>query len=496
MENHQLYLIVLILTGYNRLVFSQVDKGIALHTESKPVYLYTLINIQKVSFTFDIPEFSSQSQTFENILDIHQKLNHSAVSGISDNMIILNKLLADIESTFKSTIIKLGEIEQYRNSDCTKNKPIKTAVCHQEFRNMIGAHTLIAYEKQITQIQTEIQKAMTTKELNTPGSRHYIEYRKNLQEALDITEVLYNVVDTYLVGLQSLSRLQLNEQQFGLLKEAECLKANPNLEYFEVSECEFCTDTVTCSVTITTPRQRQKLSKLIAIPYFDYELKLNKIYKNHSSNEWVKLDCTNQQRIFTNCRSSRFNPECQLAIEYGQLSNIFNTCKFQESSTQVPTLTEQGILIPNSSFEVYVIKDDKDKMGTKIDILQPYSLPVIIASKEKIKIKDDQFTFLFDRTSKIDKIYKPKYTTKEIEEIRVFVDSPILINDKLIFILTQAAYSSVIFILVSITIMLCTKVYKNQRLIKMFRDNMPSRKMYSKHLTKFMNTTNEQRARK
>ena len=468
--------------------FVSSDNTLGFFVKEKPIYIFESISHSQLSFVFAIPDFATDQITnMLNQIDLNLlKLNLPIASETNhQNSLMVLKMSSDIIETFRAMRKSLDSITVHKK--LYETSPIKTSVdmCTSTLLQVLGEPTLKAYNIDLQTLGDEINWSLTSDQLNNDNEEYYAKLRNTLQEILDKTQQLNHEVDQYLSGLQSLSKLKLNQYLLDLLEQTDCFKNVKNPNYVSLQECEFFSTNVTCTALIRSPSNRKKLFKLVPIPYFGYEIDLPNFFLNQTSNTLLQMLCKYDNPVLLSCtKINSTKNACIKALEVGYFSLILKDCTFKETKLQQPILVQDGVLIPNADKQLFSINADGNK--DELKLFKNHTPPAIIACSFKIAIVDNLFSYIFDGINNANVIMYSKFSEEQLGHLNEMLFGEFYWLDEWLSIILQSSLGGMASILSVIVITLGVKNYRGRRALRAIRQTNPPPRQYSRELTKFL----------
>ena len=379
---------------------------------------------------------------------------------------------------------KIYELLEYRSNDTA----IKTFPCHADFDNIMPELRIQLLAKNIDTYIKDIPQTATFED-TTSYTENFKTIERIYRTLEDSMQTYHYTADQLLDSVQSLSKGEISNYLFNLLKQTKCHVANPFPDFLLYKDCSFYNKNVTCQIVVENPTVREKVGKIIPVPYKGYEIaNLEHAYLNLTSKKLIHLTCKHNQLLMYNChkKSDSLTP-CLTALTNNQFSKILQECTFKFSSLQTPVLTTNGLLVPYSkNISVYIMKNASNPENlTKWDIFRDTQSPVLINSMYNMSLYDDIFQYMYKQFNSVSNIIFTAYTNAELDEMTEYVETIFPLTNENILIISQIGLSVFVFLLGSLSCVYCIKFRSQSRLLSYFKTKSSPPIYKTKRLRKF-----------
>ena len=444
-----------------------------------PVKVYNEVSYNKVSFDLKIHNLNNGiSSLLDSTSDYIEILK---VNYKKDNLIssILFELFSNIQSTFLKLRYKYFEISHY-----SSNEPnIEREICHLEINYIATKNKLGIYSANLLALKNNIPNVTLSK---TVADGNFIIARNAYVQILQNTNDLDNEVSKYASIFHDLKLGKINDYLFEILKSGKCVDSDQYPDLMKINECSFNKKTVTCSVTLTTPKKPENFVKIIPIPYNNNVMKLENVYKKLSDNRLTIINCANNNPVHYNCKQSEFDETCVKALNSNSLESILNACPFEHKDFIYPKITKNGILIPYIDNMKIFMKNDSDEFET-FRLKNDKKSPILFQNSKQMKIVHDLFSFTYNPTTLLQNIIFSKYTPDEIVSIYKFLDNFLNLSHEEILIISQTGMGILTLIIAIIAISFCVKTEQKQKIISAIYKSLP-KKSEPREMRKFLDS--------
>lgn len=462
----------------------QTREGLFLYVESFPISFFHRISTQKLSFSYKIPEIRFATELVTNLKNFREGKLTSTTETQSDRQMTIQNVQRDIVSKIDELVIELSEIQNYAASTCFPNNIVEDSTCHVNFENTLDISSVEEYLNNVQTLDATIPKGID-KEIDANVTVYNVVYG-TYKTILDLTHTLLYSVQLYVTGLQSLSTLTVTESQFALLKSSKCLRANPYKDLVKLTDCNFCSNTITCELISSSLSKVNKVGTIVPVPYFGNEIFLPNVYVNLTTKKLIKLECLDPE-YKTNCQIFNTPDPCLDALQIGYLPNILDVCTFQPSKLTTPKLTASGLLVPNNNSQVYVKEDGQ---WVDLQIFEKYDPPVLVTCSRKLAVKgQSNFSHYYDPFSLQDKAVFSLFSKQELQEFRAYLGTFLDFlgfDETAIMLISQFSYGSGLLLLMVIILAICLRLRKQNKRLSTFQTRFPNYKPYSHELTNFL----------
>ena len=490
----------LLLSGMCLALFTQPRlvhfQNFGFFTLDRPTLIYHQIEYSRASFTLTIPSYRATIPRFTKIEDMIKELDipilYQTDEPLTSRQILLRSLLVDFQDSYFAFKEKLYELFQYK----AKDPPIDTYPCHGNFSSILNDLRIELLERNIETYLSEIPENVTYADL-VSSTDVFLILEELYRTLLGLMQTHHYNVNSILESVQALSRGEVSPYLFDLLKQTPCHAANPHPDFLLYNDCSFSSYSITCQLVVENPTKAEKIGKIMPIPYNGYEISnLQNVYLNFSSEKLVSLFCQHKMFLTFNChRHPVQDTPCVTALNSNHFPSIVQSCYFQPSSIQTPTLTRSGILIPYSAnISVYLQKNEtRPNDLTYWNIFKDRKAPVLINSPYNMTIKDDIFTYTFKQFGTDLTLLTTAYTDEDLEMltdyIHNFMDNLFPVTNENILILTQIGVSGLVFLFASLFCVYCVKFRRKTRILDELRPRDHKKIFKSKQLRKFASTS-------
>ena len=262
-------------------------------------------------------------------------------------------------------------------------------------------------------------------------------------------------------------------------------------------DCAFYEKNVTCQIVVENPTHKEKLGKIIPVPYRGYEVaNLQNVYLNLSSHALVRLTCKHDEFLSYNCHEHPTDSTpCLNALTRNKFEQILNECSFQPSTLETPVLTSNGLLVPYSeNISAFIEKNSSESKNlTEWDIFQNTRAPVLINSMYNMSILDNSFTYVYKNFSIASKIIFTAYTAEELDSMVDYIETIFPLTYENILIMTQFGTAILVVLFASFCCFYCFKLRSKTKLLSYFNKKNTASIYKSKRLRKFASQNDKQK---
>ena len=484
----------------NSTTTQQTASSLKLFIEHKPEQIFQTTKHSLQTFSLPIPDFISDqnAQLIQTIsdkiktMDIRTRFEEYLTTPGTQknkNVGVCVKATTNILGNFNSTKKRLKEISKYKQPQNTANT-IRKTICHADFASIYGIPTLKAYDMTIDVLLKSLNKDITLEQLTQVDGRDFKSFYQIVEQIAKATELLYQETENFLTAFKSLARLEMNNYISDLIYERECFRTGPAPDYFKIQECEFYTTNVTCLLQIQKPIEGYQLTKVLAVPYFGYEINLDNTYLNTTSNQLIDVKCKNNEPIKSECIIDTTN-RCLKAVQLSFYHNVLKDCNFQKTKTTGPVLTIKGVLIPSDDTKIY--RYDANNELQQLNLLQDKPMPALLDLSYTIVVIYQSYKYEFVGMSTTDNIQFSKLSEIQLKHLHKRMTAYFNIPEEYEQIIINSTVGGAATVLLVIVMTLCRKLYTKNRTLKETQRRLP-REKYSREMMEFINKPNRRKS--